>query len=59
MTVVGRSTDDVGYLRVLQIQEDPRRVVLALMADAGVVPKPAPPAERFVDLRYLKAAGIQ
>ena len=33
--------------------------VLALMADAGVVPKPAPPAERFVDLRYLKAAGIQ
>ena len=33
--------------------------VLALMADAGVVPKPAPPAESFVDLRYLKAAGIQ
>jgi ABC-type nitrate/sulfonate/bicarbonate transport system substrate-binding protein len=33
--------------------------VLALMADAGVVPNPAPPAERFVDLRYLKAAGIQ
>ncbi len=33
--------------------------VLALMADAGVIPNPAPPAERFVDLRYLKAAGIQ
>ena len=33
--------------------------VLALMADAGVVPKPPPPAGSFVDLRYLKAAGIQ
>jgi ABC-type nitrate/sulfonate/bicarbonate transport system substrate-binding protein len=33
--------------------------VLALMADAGVIPTPAPPAERFVDLKYLKAAGIQ
>ena len=33
--------------------------VLALMSAAGVIPTPAPPAERFVDLRYLKAAGIQ
>jgi hypothetical protein len=33
--------------------------VLALMSEAGVIPTPAPPAERFVDLRYLKAAGIQ
>ncbi|HTM08235.1 MAG TPA: ABC transporter substrate-binding protein [Verrucomicrobiae bacterium] len=33
--------------------------VLALMSEAGVIPTPAPPAERFIDLRYLKAAGIQ
>ncbi|MGE5819890.1 MAG: ABC transporter substrate-binding protein [Deltaproteobacteria bacterium] len=33
--------------------------VLALMGDAGVIPTPAPAAERFIDLRYLKAAGIQ
>jgi ABC-type nitrate/sulfonate/bicarbonate transport system substrate-binding protein len=33
--------------------------VLALMADAGVIPTPPPAAERFVDLKYLKAAGIQ
>ncbi|HLH96661.1 MAG TPA: ABC transporter substrate-binding protein [Xanthobacteraceae bacterium] len=33
--------------------------VLSLMAEAGVIPSPAPPAERFVDLQYLKAAGIQ
>jgi len=33
--------------------------VLALMGDAGVIPTPVAPAERFVDLRYLKAAGIQ
>jgi ABC-type nitrate/sulfonate/bicarbonate transport system substrate-binding protein len=33
--------------------------VLALMGDAGVIPAPVPAAERFTDLRYLKAAGIQ
>jgi ABC-type nitrate/sulfonate/bicarbonate transport system substrate-binding protein len=33
--------------------------VLVLMAEAGVIPTPVPPAERFVDLQYLKAAGIQ
>ena len=33
--------------------------VLALMSEAGVIPNPAPAAERFVDLQYLKAAGIQ
>jgi ABC-type nitrate/sulfonate/bicarbonate transport systems, periplasmic components len=33
--------------------------VLGLMADAGVIPTPAAPAERFIDLRYLQAAGIQ
>ena len=33
--------------------------VLALMAQVGAIPSPAPGAERFVDLQYLKAAGIQ
>jgi len=33
--------------------------VLALMADVGAIPKPVPVAERFVDLQYLKAAGVQ
>jgi ABC-type nitrate/sulfonate/bicarbonate transport system substrate-binding protein len=33
--------------------------VLALMGEGGVIPTPAAPASRFVDLQYLKAAGIQ
>jgi ABC-type nitrate/sulfonate/bicarbonate transport system substrate-binding protein len=33
--------------------------VLALMSEAGVIPNPAPAAERFVDRQYLKAARIQ
>lgn len=33
--------------------------VLALMGEAGVIPTPVAAAERFIDLRYLKAAGIQ
>jgi len=33
--------------------------VLQLMGEAGVIPTPVPTAERFIDLRYLKAAGIQ
>jgi len=33
--------------------------VLQLMGEAGVVPTPVPAAERFIDLRYLQAAGIQ
>jgi ABC-type nitrate/sulfonate/bicarbonate transport system substrate-binding protein len=33
--------------------------VTTLMAEVGVIPSPAPGAERFVDLQYLKAAGIQ
>jgi ABC-type nitrate/sulfonate/bicarbonate transport system substrate-binding protein len=35
------------------------RRVLDLMGDGGVIPTPVAPAERFVDLQYLKAAGIQ
>jgi ABC-type nitrate/sulfonate/bicarbonate transport system substrate-binding protein len=33
--------------------------VIALMAAVGAIPSPAPGAERFVDLQYVKAAGIQ
>ena len=33
--------------------------VLQLMGEAGVVATPVPAAERFIDLRYLQAAGIQ
>ena len=33
--------------------------VLALMSEVGAIPAPSPPAERFVDLQYLKAAGIR
>jgi ABC-type nitrate/sulfonate/bicarbonate transport system substrate-binding protein len=33
--------------------------VVALMAEVGAIPAPVPTAERFVDLQYLKAAGIQ
>jgi ABC-type nitrate/sulfonate/bicarbonate transport system substrate-binding protein len=33
--------------------------VIALMAEVGAIPSPAPPDEKFVDLQYLKAAGIQ
>jgi ABC-type nitrate/sulfonate/bicarbonate transport system substrate-binding protein len=33
--------------------------VIALMAQVGAIPSPAPVAERFVDLQYAKAAGIQ
>jgi hypothetical protein len=32
--------------------------VLALMGEAGVIPTPPPTAELFVDLQYLKGAGI-
>ena len=32
--------------------------VIKLMAQVGAIPSPAPPAERFVDLQYLRAAGI-
>lgn len=33
--------------------------VIAYMGEAGTLKKPLPTAERFVDLRYLAAAGIQ
>ncbi|HEY1233235.1 MAG TPA: hypothetical protein VGH22_07635 [Candidatus Binatia bacterium] len=33
--------------------------VLHVMAEAGELKPPIPPAERFIDLQYLKAAGLQ
>jgi ABC-type nitrate/sulfonate/bicarbonate transport system substrate-binding protein len=33
--------------------------VIAFMGEAGTIKAPLPPAERFIDLRYLRAAGIQ
>jgi len=33
--------------------------VIALMAEGGILKGPLPPPERFIDLRYLQAAGIQ
>jgi ABC-type nitrate/sulfonate/bicarbonate transport system substrate-binding protein len=33
--------------------------VLALMSEVGAIPSPPPTAEKFVDLQYLQAAGIQ
>ena len=33
MTTVGRSTDELGYLQLLRLQNETRQVVLALMAD--------------------------
>jgi len=33
--------------------------VLTLMGEAGVIPIPVAAAERFIDLQYLKAAGVQ
>jgi len=33
--------------------------VLRVMAEVGELKPPVPPAERFIDLQYLKAAGLQ
>src|SRR5439155_9204015 len=33
--------------------------VIQFMAEAGELKPPLPPAERFIDLQYLKAAGLQ
>jgi ABC-type nitrate/sulfonate/bicarbonate transport system substrate-binding protein len=33
--------------------------VLKVMGEAGELKPPLPPAERFIDLQYLKAAGLQ
>lgn len=41
-------TDIAGFSQVIQV-----------MAEAGELRAPLPPAERFIDLQYLKAAGLQ
>jgi ABC-type nitrate/sulfonate/bicarbonate transport system substrate-binding protein len=33
--------------------------VIAFMAEGGMITPPLPPPERFVDLQYLKAAGVE
>jgi hypothetical protein len=33
--------------------------VIALMAEGGILKERLPSPERFIDLRYLQAAGIQ
>jgi ABC-type nitrate/sulfonate/bicarbonate transport system substrate-binding protein len=33
--------------------------VIAMLAEAGALKSPLPPPERFVDLQYLRAAGVQ
>src|SRR5262249_25605881 len=35
------------------------RQIIQFMAEAGDVRPPLPPPERFIDLQYLKAAGLQ
>ena len=33
--------------------------VMAFMGEGGMLAAPLPQPERFVDLRYLKAAGVE
>ena len=33
--------------------------VIAFMGDGGMLARPLPPPERFIDLQYLKAAGVE
>ncbi len=42
-----------------EIDANGLRAVLAVMGDAGLLTAPLPPAERFIDLQYLRAAGVQ
>jgi len=43
-----------GEISVKGMQE-----VIKLMGEGGILKAPLPPPERFIDLKYLKAAGIQ
>ena len=43
-----------GEISVKGMQE-----VIALMGEGGILKAPLPPPERFIDLRYLQAAGVQ
>ena len=42
-----------------EIDPEAMRRSIALMGDAGQLTAPLPPADRFVDLQYLRAAGVE
>jgi ABC-type nitrate/sulfonate/bicarbonate transport system substrate-binding protein len=42
-----------------EIDVDGLAKVIELMGEAGLLVRPLPPAERFVDLSYLRAAGVR
>jgi ABC-type nitrate/sulfonate/bicarbonate transport system substrate-binding protein len=41
-----------------EIDLDGMRQVIVFMAETGLIARPLPQPERFVDLRYLRSAGI-
>jgi ABC-type nitrate/sulfonate/bicarbonate transport system substrate-binding protein len=43
-----------GEISIKGMQE-----VIALMGEGGILKSPLPPPERFIDLQYLQAAGVQ
>ena len=49
--------DRVVMPKQAEIKTDGVEKVIELLAQTGQIPEPAPPAARFVDLQYLKAAG--
>jgi NitT/TauT family transport system substrate-binding protein len=72
VAVTGSSEDIARQTLALYFEPDrgvmPRRggidmagltQVIAFMGEGGMLAAPLPPPERFVDLRYLKAAGIE
>jgi hypothetical protein len=73
MTAVTGSSEDIAR-QTLALYFEPERGVLpkqaeinvqglaqviAFLGEAGVLKTPLPAPERFVDLRYLKAAGVE
>jgi len=42
-----------------EIKMDGIEKVIQMLADTGQIPKPALAPSRFIDLQYLKAAGLQ
>ncbi len=73
MVAVTGSSEDIAR-QILTLYFEPERGVLpkaaeinvagltqviAFMGEGGVIKPPLPPAERFIDLQYLKAAGVE
>jgi len=51
---------DRGVLpRQAEIDRNGLAQVIAFMGEGGSIKPPLPPPERFIDLRYLKAAGVE